>query len=84
MNNVSLNYLYSSVINILRSVHFLLKFIALFQAYKKVRGETAEYFYLALQSKDLEMDTDEVEAVLLETAWYVMVFDHFSIRTESP
>ena len=43
----------------------------------KVRGETAEYFYLTLQSKDLDLDADELEAILLETAWYgVMLLRH--------
>lgn len=37
----------------------------------QVRGDTAEYLYLVLQSKDLGLETDEVEDILLETAWYV-------------
>ncbi|OCH86383.1 TBCD protein [Obba rivulosa] len=37
--------------------------------YPKVRSETAEYVYLVLQSKDLGCDTDDAEAILLDTEW---------------
>ncbi|OSD07226.1 TBCD protein [Trametes coccinea BRFM310] len=37
--------------------------------YPRVRADTAEYLYLVLSSKDTEMDTDEVEDILLETEW---------------
>ncbi|CAL1713099.1 unnamed protein product [Somion occarium] len=43
--------------------------IFLAHQYPKVRGDTAEYLYLVLQSKDLGLETDEVEDILLETAW---------------
>lgn len=36
----------------------------------KVRSETAEYLYLMLQASDMEVDTDEIEELLLETEWY--------------
>jgi len=37
--------------------------------YPKVRADTAEYLYLVLQSKDLELDIEEAEEILLETEW---------------
>ena len=33
--------------------------------------DTAEYLYVLLQSKDLGIDTEDVEEVLLETEWCV-------------
>lgn len=35
----------------------------------QVRSDTAEYFYVSLQSADLGMETDEIEDILLETEW---------------
>lgn len=41
----------------------------------KVRNDTAEYLYLALQSRDVGRDTDVVEDVLLETEWSDFPYD---------
>jgi hypothetical protein len=35
----------------------------------RIRMDTAEYFYLGLQSTEFISDVDEVEAVVLETEW---------------
>ncbi|KAJ3775517.1 TBCD protein [Lentinula raphanica] len=37
--------------------------------YPSVRGETAEFLYISLQSMDLHRDTEEAENILLETEW---------------
>ncbi|KAI0072860.1 TBCD protein [Panus rudis PR-1116 ss-1] len=37
--------------------------------YPKIRSDTAEYLYTVLQSKDLGIETDEAEEILLETEW---------------
>ncbi|PCH40083.1 ARM repeat-containing protein [Wolfiporia cocos MD-104 SS10] len=37
--------------------------------YPKVRSDTAEHLYLILQSKDLGVETDDAEDILLETEW---------------
>jgi len=50
-----------------RCVSQLPEFLA--HQFPKVRGDTAEYLYLVLQSKDLGIETDEAEEVLLETEW---------------
>lgn len=36
----------------------------------QIRSDTAECLYLVLQSKDVGIETDEAEEVLLETEWY--------------
>ncbi|KAH9049928.1 TBCD protein [Lactarius hengduanensis] len=46
----------------------LLDFLA--HEYPTIRGETAKYLYLFLQSRDIGGDTDEVEELLLETEWF--------------
>lgn len=38
--------------------------------YPTIRGETARYLYLFLQSRDIGKDTDDVEELLLETEWF--------------
>jgi len=38
--------------------------------YPTIRAETARYLYLFLQTRDIGKDTEEVEEVLLETAWF--------------
>ena len=40
----------------------------------KVRSDTAEYFYVFLQSADIGFETDAIEDILLETEWYVKFF----------
>ncbi|KAI0822273.1 TBCD protein [Trametes gibbosa] len=37
--------------------------------YPRVRADTAEYLFLVLSSKDIGMETDSVEEILLETEW---------------
>ncbi|KAI0086506.1 ARM repeat-containing protein [Irpex rosettiformis] len=37
--------------------------------YPKIRSDTAETLYLVLQSKDVGIETDEAEEILLETEW---------------
>ncbi|TCD65493.1 hypothetical protein EIP91_002577 [Steccherinum ochraceum] len=39
--------------------------------YPKMRADTAEYLYLILQTKDLGIETDEAEDVILETEWHL-------------
>lgn len=35
----------------------------------KIRADAAEYLYLTLQGAEIEIDTDEVENILLDTEW---------------
>jgi len=35
----------------------------------QVRTETAEHLYLVMQAKDLGLETDEAEEILLDTDW---------------
>ena len=37
--------------------------------YPRIRADTAEYLYLVLSSKDIGVETDIVEEILLETEW---------------
>ena len=41
----------------------------------QIRADTAEYFYVFLQSKDIGFESDEIEEILLVTEWYF--FFHF-------
>jgi tubulin-specific chaperone D len=49
----------------------------------QIRGETARYLYLLLQSRDIGKDTDDVEELLLETEWFVDWSSHaVSLRAD--
>jgi len=37
----------------------------------QVRAETAEFLFSLLQTRDIIEDSDDLEAILLETEWYV-------------
>ncbi|PPR01746.1 hypothetical protein CVT24_001566 [Panaeolus cyanescens] len=37
--------------------------------FPRVRADAAEYLYVMLQSRDLDMETEEIEEILLETEW---------------
>ncbi|TFK52538.1 TBCD protein [Heliocybe sulcata] len=37
--------------------------------FPKIRSDTAEYLYMILQSKDIEVETDVAEEILLESEW---------------
>jgi hypothetical protein len=41
----------------------------LIHPFPRVRAETAEYFYLVLQAKDIGKDVGEIEDIILETKW---------------
>ncbi|KAF8583340.1 ARM repeat-containing protein [Ramaria rubella] len=50
-----------------RAAPFIPQF--LLHGFPKVRTETAEHLYLVIQAKDLGVETDEAEDILLETDW---------------
>lgn len=39
--------------------------------YEQIRTDTAECLYLVLQSKDIGIETDSAEEIILETEWCV-------------
>jgi hypothetical protein len=40
----------------------------------QIRANTAEYLYVLLQSKDIGLESDEIDEILLDTEWYVVFF----------
>jgi len=61
VNLLSFKHLYNDCIRVLAN--------CLVHPFPRIRSDTAEKLYLALQTKDVGIETEEAESLLLETEW---------------